>query len=156
MDGLSNQVAFSYQFTTDETDIPKSLKKDPSVAFRIEGDFEIKINGTLYFKENIALLEFYLYLRRWISGMEKNKAPREFQYYSLEYDEDEPIISVIPFNQKARLASIWALEQVYNIFDWDYLVEKLSTLCDELGKDIEKHYNIKLKTFINKVPLKKQ
>lgn len=155
MDSLSNQVAFDYQFTSGESDIPKRLIKDPSVAYRIEGDFQIKINDTLYFKENIALLEFYLYLRRWLLDIEKNGGAREIHYYTLEYDEDEPIISVIPFDRKARLTSIWALEQLYNIFDWNYLVEKLSALCDRLGKDIEDHYHIQLKTFINKVPLKK-
>jgi hypothetical protein len=67
MDSLYNKVEFAYQFTTPASDIPEDLKKDPAVVYRIDGDFEIKINGSVYFKENIALLEFYLYLDRWIS-----------------------------------------------------------------------------------------
>lgn len=46
------------------------MRKDPSVAMRVEGELEIKINEKTYFKENIALLEFYVSLNEWIK---KNK-----------------------------------------------------------------------------------
>lgn len=36
MDSLSNQVEFDYMFTSDEKDIPKNMKKDPSTALRVE------------------------------------------------------------------------------------------------------------------------
>ncbi|WP_044746938.1 hypothetical protein [Bacillus alveayuensis] len=154
MDSISNKIEFFYQFTSNESDIPKRLRKDPSTAFRIEGDFKIRINDQLYFEENIALLEFYLYLNKWISKIEKKGTVPEFRYYSLEYDEDEPIISLLPFDKKARINSIWEVQKIYNVFDLNYIVEKLTSLCFQLGEDIERHYNIKLKTFIDKVPLK--
>ncbi|KYC68346.1 hypothetical protein B4092_2096 [Bacillus licheniformis] len=34
------------------------MRKGPSVAMRVEGELEIKINEITYFKENIALLDF--------------------------------------------------------------------------------------------------
>ncbi|EFV73006.1 hypothetical protein HMPREF1012_00928 [Bacillus sp. BT1B_CT2] len=46
------------------------MRKGPSVAMRVEGELEIKINEITYFKENIALLEFYVSLNEWIK---KNK-----------------------------------------------------------------------------------
>ena len=51
MDSLSNQVEFDYMFTSDEKDIPKNMKKDPSTALRVEGEFKIVINGEVYFEE---------------------------------------------------------------------------------------------------------
>jgi hypothetical protein len=74
----------------------------------------------------------------------------EFHYYTLELDGDEPLISLLPFNNKARLASIWGNDQLYNVFDLDYIVEELKTLWRRLSKDIEEHYNISLKPFISK------
>ncbi|BBP87554.1 hypothetical protein BsIDN1_11720 [Bacillus safensis] len=54
MDSLSNQVEFDYMFTSDEKDIPKNMKKDPSTALRVEGEFKIVINGEVYFEEKIS------------------------------------------------------------------------------------------------------
>ncbi|MEC1493799.1 MULTISPECIES: DUF7878 domain-containing protein [Bacillus] len=64
------KVKFDYKFTSDESDIPMKMRKGPSVAMRVEGELEIKINEITYFKENIALLEFYVSLNEWIK---KNK-----------------------------------------------------------------------------------
>ncbi|MDI3411743.1 hypothetical protein QKW52_22145 [Bacillus sonorensis] len=76
MDSVSNKVEFNYQFTSDESDIPKKMRKDPSVAMRVEGKFEIKINGNTYFKENLALLEFYVSLNEWIKKSRKKQSYR--------------------------------------------------------------------------------
>ncbi|MEN7374597.1 hypothetical protein ABC891_11355, partial [Bacillus licheniformis] len=71
MDGVSSQVEFVYKFTSEEADIPRKMKKDPSAAMRVEGEFKIKINGIVYFEENIALLEFYASLNEWIKKIKK-------------------------------------------------------------------------------------
>ncbi|MEI4788837.1 hypothetical protein WAX46_00385 [Bacillus sp. FJAT-53060] len=42
MDGVSNQVEFVYKFTSEEEDIPKKMKKDPSAVMRVEGEFKLK------------------------------------------------------------------------------------------------------------------
>ncbi|BCE06764.1 hypothetical protein RSC2_00354 [Bacillus paralicheniformis] len=33
-----------YKFTSDESDIPMKMRKAPSIAMRVEGELEIKIN----------------------------------------------------------------------------------------------------------------
>ncbi|MEC1193243.1 hypothetical protein P9C02_22740 [Bacillus paralicheniformis] len=155
MDGVSNQVEFVYKFTSEEADIPKKMKKDPSAAMRVEGEFKIKINGIVYFEENIALLEFYASLNEWIKKIKKKNKVAEYRYYTMEYEEDEPIISLIPFDYKARLTTIWETQQLYNVFDLDYITEQMEISHEKLGRDIEHHYRISLKSFIGKIPLRK-
>ncbi|MBU8785256.1 MULTISPECIES: DUF7878 domain-containing protein [Bacillus] len=155
MDGVSNQVEFNYKFTSEEADIPKKMKKDPSVAMRVEGELEIRINGNTYFKENIALLEFYASLNEWIKKVKKKNKVTEYRYYTMEYEEDEPIISLIPFDHKARLMTIWETQQLYNVFDLHYIIKQMEMLHEKLGRDIELHYKISLKNFIGKIPLRK-
>ncbi|MEK5272089.1 hypothetical protein NSR00_15215 [Aeribacillus sp. FSL K6-8394] len=157
MDSISNQLEFVYHFTTDESYIPKKWKKDSAIVLRVDGDFEIKVDGRSYCQEYVALLEFYLYLHRWLAIIESKKyIIPEFHYYSLEWHEDEPLISIIPFdnNDKARLTSIWRKEPFDPVFKMDYIVNKLTELRDQLKKDIEAHYRISVDVFIDKFPIK--
>jgi hypothetical protein len=154
MDKLSNSVEFEYEFTTDKGSIPFDLRNSPAVALRVEGILTIKINNDIYFQSDIALLEFYLYLLKWVQTNKKGGVVQEFKYYSLEFDEDEAIISLLPFGNKARLASIWEVNKLYNVFELNYIVQKLTQLTNRLGKDIENHFELQMNTFIGKVPLK--
>ncbi len=157
MDSISSQIEFVYHFTTDESYIPKKWKKDSAIVLRVDGDFEIKVDGRSYCQEYVALLEFYLYLHRWLAIIESKKyIIPEFHYYSLEWHEDEPLISIIPFdnNDKARLTSIWRKEPFDPVFKMDYIVNRLTDLRDQLKKDIEAHYNISVEPFIDKFPIK--
>ncbi|MDI5789192.1 hypothetical protein PO124_14470 [Bacillus licheniformis] len=83
-------MKFDYKFTSDESDIPMKMRKGPSVAMRVEGELEIKINEITYFKENIALLEFYVSLNEWIKRTRKNKVT-EYRYYTMEYERANPL-----------------------------------------------------------------
>ncbi|MEK3643968.1 DUF7878 domain-containing protein [Aeribacillus sp. FSL M8-0235] len=157
MDSISNQLEFVYHFTTDESYIPKKWKKDSAIVLRVDGDFEIKVDGRSYCQEYVALLEFYLYLHRWLAIIESKKyIIPEFHYYSLEWHEDEPLISIIPFdnNDKARLTSIWRKEPFDPVFKMDYIVNRLTDLRDQLKKDIEAHYSISVEPFIDKFPIR--
>lgn len=89
-----------------------------------------------------------------LKDKEKNKVT-EYRYYTMEYEEDDPIISVIPFDNKARLTTIWETQQLYNVFDLNYIIEQMKVLHENLGRDIEQHYKISLKNFIGNIPLRK-
>ena len=157
MDSLSKQIEFLYQFTTNQSYIPKGWEKDSAIVLRVSGDFDIKVDGISYFRDDIALLEFYLYLERWLAIIESDKYDiPEFHYYTLEIDEDEPLISIIPFdnNDKVRLTSIWRKEPFDPVFKMDYIVNRLTDLRDQLKKDIEAHYNISVEPFIDKFPIR--
>src|SRR5690606_40734589 len=81
----------------------------------------------------------------------------EFHYYTIEYDdyEDGAILSLIPFSNKARVKSIWAEQDLYNVFDLDYIVREFIQLEQNLKRDIENYFGIELKKFIKHIPLMK-
>ncbi|WP_253907670.1 hypothetical protein [Bacillus sp. WMMC1349] len=82
--------------------------------------------------------------------MKKKNKVTEYRYYTMEYEGDEPIISLIPFGDKARLTTIWETQQIYNIFDLHYIIKQLEILQEKLGRDIEQRYKISLKKIIGK------
>lgn len=76
-------------------------------------------------------------------------------YYTVEYAdyEDGAILSLIPFSNKARVKSIWAEKDIYNVFDLDYIVNEFVQLEENLRRDIEDYFGIKLKSFIKHIPI---
>ncbi|KAA1036990.1 hypothetical protein ERX35_010070 [Macrococcus equipercicus] len=63
------------------------MKKDITKLIFIEGDLTIKINNILFFKESIAMLEFYFYLDKWLKYIYDFEVV-DFEYYSIEIEED--------------------------------------------------------------------
>ena len=55
----------------------------------------------------------------------------------------------MPFSNKARLKSIWAEKDLYNIFDLNYIVE------EDLKRDIEDYFEIELEKFIKYIPIQR-
>lgn len=51
------------------------------------------------------------------------------------------------------MKSIWAEQDLYNIFDLDYIAREFSKLEQNLKQDIEDYFGIKLKKFIKHIPL---
>jgi hypothetical protein len=86
--------------------------------------------------------------------MNQSKRAQEFYYYTLEFDEyeDGAILSIIPFGDSARLKSIWAEQELYNVFDLGYLVRAFLTLEKDLKRDMEAYFSIKLDKFIKHIP----
>lgn len=119
----------------------------------VEAIFKIRINGALYFEEDLAILEFYKSLYEWKGRIKENEV-LPFHYYSIEYDnyEDGAILSLIPFSNKARVKSIWAKSSVYNVFDLDYIVNEFLALEKKIKEDIESYFKIDLGKFIKHIP----
>lgn len=92
-----------------------------------------------------------------MSGLKRSRKNKvmEYRYHTTEYEKGEPIISLIPFDYKARLTTIWETQQSYNVFDLDYITGKMEILHEKLGRDIEHHYRISLKSIVGKIPLRK-
>ncbi|WP_442853575.1 DUF7878 domain-containing protein [Bacillus sp. FJAT-27231] len=55
----------------------------------------------VFFEESVALLEFYLYLDRWVNSLNQAK-PDRFDYFTMEIEE-EPLISAIFYNGLGRI-----------------------------------------------------
>lgn len=155
VDSQSTQIKMEYQFTSDKDAISDKQRKDVSAILDVSARFKIFINDDLYFdQEEFPILEFYKYLYNWKKAMNQSKRAQEFHYYTLEFDEyeDGAILSIIPFGASARLKSIWAEQELYNVFDLDYLIRAFLTLEKDLKRDIETFFHIKLEKFIKHIP----
>ncbi|WP_444546315.1 DUF7878 domain-containing protein [Alkalicoccobacillus plakortidis] len=119
-----------------------------------EATFSIWINEDLYVEiEGFVILEFYKSLLEWLRINRKYKRIQEFRYYTIEHDEREgAIISLLPFGDKARLTSIWTKQELYNVFELDYIVEQLTLLETDLKREIERYFDINVRHFINHIP----
>jgi hypothetical protein len=156
MDIDSNQINFEYIFVSEKGCISNKHRKDVPSILAIDATFTIKIHNELYFETELAILEFYKCLYEWKQQITENHVP-EFHYYTIEFDdyEDGAILSLIPFANKARVKSIWAEQQLYNVFDLDYTVKVFLRLEENLKRDIEDYYDINLEQFIKHIPLMK-
>lgn len=154
MDSISSKITFEYNFVVDKGIISNKDKSDISTILAIDATFRIKINNELYFETELAILEFYKALYKWKERITEDYIP-EFHYYTIEYAdyEEGAILSLIPFSSKARVKSIWAEQDLYNIFDLDYIAREFSKLEQNLKQDIEDYFGIKLKKFIKHIPL---
>ncbi|WP_033826804.1 DUF7878 domain-containing protein [Bacillus andreraoultii] len=154
MDSISSKITFEYNFVVDKGIISNKDKSDISTILAIDATFRININNELYFETELAILEFYKALYKWKERITEDYIP-EFHYYTIEYAdyEEGAILSLIPFSNKARVKSIWAEQDLYNIFDLDYIAREFSKLEQNLKQDIEDYFGIKLKKFIKHIPL---
>ncbi|KYG28219.1 hypothetical protein [Alkalihalobacillus trypoxylicola] len=150
---MSNKITFDYQFISDRGMISDKKRRDVPTILAVDATFTIRINNELYFEADLAILEFYKAIYRWKEKITEKNIP-EFHYYTIEYDdyEDGAILSFIPFSNMARVKSIWAEQELYNVFDLDYIVEEFIQLENHLRDDIESYYDIHLKRFIQHIP----
>lgn len=152
MGRVGNKIHFEYHFVSDKGIISNKVRSDVPAILAVDAIFLIKINNILYFATELPILEFYKSLYEWTKEVTKDYIP-EFRYYSIEHDEDEgPILSLLPLSNKAKLESIWAEANIYNVFDLNYIVNEFLTVENSLREDIEEYYNIKLKYFMKHIP----
>ncbi|WP_340083881.1 hypothetical protein MHB50_13240 [Siminovitchia sp. FSL H7-0308] len=153
MVSISSKISFEYEFISNKEIISNKHNKDVPSILAVEAMFTIKINDEIYFQSELAILEFYKALFKWKEKITKDNIPK-FQYYTVEYDdyEDGAIISLLPFSDKARVKSIWAESDIYNVFDLNYIVTEFVDLEQKLRKDIEEYFDIKLMNFIKYIP----
>lgn len=148
-----NNISFEYQFISNKGIISNKLRRDVPSILAVDAMFTIKINDEIYFQAELPILEFYKSLFKWKENISKDHVP-EFHYYTIEYDdyEDGAIISLLPFSNKARVKSIWAELDIYNVFELNYIVPQVCALEQKLKEDIEEYYGINLKDFMKHIP----
>lgn len=148
-----NNLQFTYQFINEPTAIKNKHYRDVPTILSIDGTFTVTIKDEIYFETEIAILEFYKALIKWRKGLTTTHIPA-FHYFSIEYDdyEDGAILSMLPFTDKARITTIWAKGDIYNVFDQSYAVSKLVELEARLKRDIEGYFKIDLEKFVRHIP----
>ncbi len=141
-----------YTFVNEEDAISNRDRRDVPKILAIDALVTVKIAGDIYFQEEIAVLEFYKALYQWRKQM-TNTDTQKFDYFSIENDQEEgPILSLLPFANKARVKTIWPLVDVYNVFE---LVEAVKVFCEleeSLKAEIERYFGIELKRFLKHIP----
>lgn len=155
MDSISSKIIFSNKFTCESDCISYKQRKNVNAILHVSSRFSIKINNEVYFdQEEFPILEFYKYLYTWVSAYKSSGIVKEFHYYTIEYDEYEEgaILSLFPFSDKARVKSIWAEIDIYNVFDLDYIVNEFVKLEERLKQEIEEFFDIKVKDFVKHIP----
>jgi len=145
-------IKFDYEFTSDKDVISFKRRKDVPTILNVSARLTIYINDEVYVDvEEVPVLEFYKSLFKWVHANEKYGKIQAFHYYSIEYDEDA-ILSFIPFANRARFKTCWEENQLYNIFDLEYIVQQLNQLEKNLKSDIEDYFGMELKDFIRHIP----
>lgn len=117
----------------------------------MDGLFQILINDILYFEEEIAILEFFMNIDRWIENS-KNTIT-DFNYSSIEYEEKDPLISVLIQENDAYLEVLWKEQALDNKFNLEYLFQEFISLRNRLKIDLENYYNIDVNFYKDKLPL---
>jgi len=152
-----NTLQFTYQFINEPTAISNKHYRDVPTILSIDATLTVKIMDETYFKAEIAILEFYKALLRWKQELTSKPHIPSFHYYSIEYDdyEDGAILSMLPFADLARITTIWAEVNIYNVFDQSYAVSKLMELECALRRDLEGYFQIDLEKFVRHTPFRK-
>lgn len=86
------------------TNGPKSSIIDPIVTSEIEGTLIIKVNNYIIFNEEyLLLLEFAIYVKKWLYGDKKSN----FIYESMGFEE-KPILSFEKIEENLwKINSVW-------------------------------------------------
>jgi hypothetical protein len=153
-----NNLQFTYQFINEPTAITNKHNRDVPTILSIDATLTVIIKGEVYLEAEIAILEFYKALLKWKQEVTTSHIPA-FYYYTIEHDDCEEgegaILSMLPFADKARITTIWAEVDSYNVFDQPYAVSKLMELEARLKRDIENYFHIDLEKFVRNIPYRK-
>lgn len=152
-----NTLQFTYRFINETTAISNKQYRDVPTILSIDAALTLKIKDQTYFEAEIAILEFYKALLKWKQEVTVKAHIPSFHYYSIEYDdyEEGAILSLLTFADKARITTIWAEVDIYNVFDQSYAVSKLMELECALRRDLEGYFQIDLEKFVRHIPFRK-
>lgn len=145
MDNTSSQINISFKLTSDISNIDYKKKKDYSNVYNIQGMLNIRINNELFFSEEIALLEFYIQVKKWF----RSKLDGSFYYNTIEVeDDDNPLIKFVASSNKYFISSPWGESQIIATARADSLIEsiKLFTECFEV--ELYSKYKLNPKWYI--------
>lgn len=108
----------------------------PGNFMTLDANLKIKYNNTIYFDEDIAIIEFWLQLNDWLNGSSND----EFQYHTMEVDDEfNPLISISPIGECYKITSPWIESEIALIDNKTEMVKKLIKLRDVMRKVIERY-----------------
>lgn len=108
----------------------------PGNFMALDANLKIKYNNTIYFDEDIAIIEFWLQLNDWLNRSRND----EFQYHTMEVeDEFNPIISIVPIGEYYQLHSPWVETEIALIDNQTEMVNRLIMLRDDIKEVVEQY-----------------
>ncbi|WP_289649463.1 hypothetical protein [Macrococcus bovicus] len=146
-----NSFSVNYRFTSNFNRLSFGERMDVANLYLIEGILVIKIVDKVYFEEDVALLEFWILLDRWLKNIESENI-RAFRYYTLEMDDNIPLFSLIPYQDKFLIEVIEVKEMAANLLPQDKVIEAFKNVHSHLYNDIQNHYGIYIDDYLDKVP----
>ncbi|MGP4066380.1 DUF7878 domain-containing protein [Oceanobacillus sp. M65] len=145
MDNTSSQINISFKLTSDISNIDYKKKKDYSNVYNIQGMLNIRINNELFFSEEIALLEFYIQVKKWF----RNKLDGSFYYNTIEVeDEDNPLIKFVASDNKYFISSPWGQSQIIATAKTDSLIESIKLFTESFEGELYSKYKLNPKWYI--------
>lgn len=130
-------INFDFHLVESSMDqLPYKQRVKPGNFMALDANLKIKYNNTIYFDEDIAIIEFWLQLNDWL-----NKRNYEsFHYYTIELeDEFNPLISISPKDECYKITSPWIESEIALIDNKTEMVKKLIKLRYDMRKVIERY-----------------
>lgn len=130
-------INFDFHLVESSMDqLPYKERVKPGNFMALDANLKIKYNNTIYFDEDIAIIEFWLQLNDWL-----NKRNYEsFHYYTIELeDEFNPLISISPKDECYKITSPWIESEIALIDNKTEMVKKLIKIRDDMRKVIERY-----------------
>ena len=146
-----NHFSVDYHFTSNFNKLSFGERMNVANLYSVEGILVIKIGHKVYFQEDIALLEFWILLDRWLKSIETESIP-VFSYYTLELDDNIPLFSLIPYQDKFMIEVIEVKERAANLLPQVKVIEAFKNVHSNLYNDIQNHYGIYIEDYLDKVP----
>ncbi|MEY8749147.1 DUF7878 domain-containing protein [Alkalicoccobacillus gibsonii] len=149
----SKAIMFHFTITSPSHVLSNKNRSDVSAILCVEATLTIWHDQQLFVRiEGLTILEFYKSLIEWIKLDHKNKL-QAFTYFSIDHDESEgPILSLVPYNDKVSMQSIWSEQEQPLILKQKEVLEAFISLEQDLQKEIERTFTIDLKSFIKHIP----
>ncbi|WP_133353245.1 hypothetical protein [Macrococcoides bohemicum] len=108
----------------------------PRNFMALDANLKIEYNNTIYFDEDIAIIEFWLQVNDWLNGSSND----EFQYHTMEVeDEFNPLISISPRGEYYQIHSPWVETEIALIDNQTEMVKRLIMLRDDIKEVIERY-----------------
>lgn len=148
MDGVSNQIMFSYSLKGESQTVQR-IPHDWSVLAKIEGELVIVVGNDVFFRDDfLLLLEFAIDLLKWRSAL-SSCDEHDFEYFSMDHDEG-PILT---FKRNSPLSwvieSPWSEKGSAEEVEFGGLVSTVDAFLADFTKQLNEKYRLDLNKFHN-------
>ncbi|WP_414055005.1 DUF7878 domain-containing protein [Macrococcus equi] len=139
----------NFDFTLVESPMVHLSIKDrvkPGNFMALDANMKIKYNDTVYFDEDIPIIEFWLQLNEWLN----ESSIAAFQYQTMEVeDEFNPLISISPKGEFYQITSP-CIESEFALIDKKTeMVKKLIKLRDNMRVVIERYIQKDISVYVS-------